>query len=220
MRFLHDVRHDLRYSSRRLRSAPGFALAVCLTLGLGVGANSTFFSVLDTLLLKPLPLSNLDRVVGVCVTKNGVATPKLAVRGEQLRWLQDRRLTLLDDLSGMRSVRVSAFGRDSRVVTAEAVVGNYFAAVGLTPRLGRLLVSADDAPDAAGATVISEHVWRQWFDADPDVLKRVLVVSGRTLSIVGVAPEAFKGLHAGNIIGNDLWLPSHVLETPSLDIWT
>jgi predicted permease len=220
MSLLQGFRHDLAYSCRRIRSAPGFALAVCLALGLGVGANTAFFSVLNALLLKPLPIPHLDRLVGICVTSNGVPKPKLAVTVERLRWLQDRHLTLLDDVAGMRSVRISAFSGDSRVVTAEAVFGNYFGTLGVTPKLGRFLVAGDDAPDAEGAAVISEHVWRQWFHSDPYVLKRVLVVGDRPLTIVGVAPEEFKGLHAGNIVSNDLWLPSHFVESPTPNIWT
>jgi predicted permease len=220
MSLVQGFQHDLRYSCRRIRSAPGFTLAVCLALALGVGANTAIFSVLDALLLRPLPVAHLDRLVGVCVASNGVPEPKLAVTAERLRRLQDYHLTLLEDVSGMRNVRVSAFSGDSRIVTAEAVFGNYFGTLGVTPKLGRFLVAADDAPEAEGTAVISEHLWRQWFQSDPEVLKRVLVIAGRPLTIIGVAPEGFKGLHGGNIVSNDIWFPSHFSETPVHDIWT
>jgi predicted permease len=188
---------DLRLAVRALRRAPGFTLAAALTLGLGLGATTAMFSVVDAVLLRPLPLRDPARVVELVPRvggdDRGGSPALLAAWGEASRRLaalagvRGRDATLVRDGGGAGAGAGAAAER----LAGLAVSGRFFDVAGVTPVRGRLLGEADDRPDAPRAVVLAEGTWRRAFAADPAVVGRTIRLDGEPHTVVGVAPAAF-----------------------------
>jgi predicted permease len=197
---------DLYFGWRMLRKNPGFAVAVVLTLALGIGASTSVFSWIDAILLHPLPgVANPDELVAFeCVAPNGDSLP---TSYPDYRDYRDH-LKLLDGLAMARPVVLNLGEQDSaRRVWGEFVSGNYFAVLGVKPVLGRVFVPEEygDKPGAYPVAVISYRLWRSYFGARPDIAGQVIRVSQHPLTVVGVAPPEFRGDEAGLVF--DLWTP-------------
>jgi predicted permease len=203
-RLVDDLGRDVRYALRQLRRSPGFALAALLCLGIGIGATTAIYSVVDTILLQPLPFPDSDRLVRVVENFPSVAPGRpLMQRGithrEFAEWRTHAR-TLSDATAiipmGQRMVRTSdgAAGLWGAMTSA-----NMFALLGVRAMLGRTLVSSDDAnPDVV---VLSFDTWRQHFNADQAVVGTALEfragallgpTPARWLTVVGVLPADFE----------------------------
>ena len=191
-RWVHDVVQDARYGIRSLRKSPGLVVAALLSMGLGIGANTAIFSLVDALLLRSLPV---DRPGELAVVAAGSWTNPIweAMRDRMagqvagaLAW-SDERL----DLSN---------GGETDPIPALMVSGRFFETLGVRPALGRLLTPDDDrrggGPDGP-ALVISERFWERRFQRDPGVVGRSLAVSGVPFTIVGVVPARFLGPTVG-----------------------
>jgi predicted permease len=186
---------------------PSFALIVVLTLAAGIAANSTVFGWIDSVLLHPIP--------GVDGATKLVVLESVAPNGA---WLlnsypdyRDYRdhLQLIAGLAGTRPAVPLSIGQDVHAERAwgELVTGNYFALLGVRPMLGRTFTS-EESGDAQGVypvAVISERLWRRRFNADPGIIGQTLRVNRQQLTIVGVAPAAFRGSLTG--LTFDLWVP-------------
>jgi predicted permease len=198
-RLLADFAGDIRYSLRAIRRSPGFAIAVALTLGVGVGVNGIVFGFVDSMLLRPLPVPEADRLVGVFTanTKSGAAG--LLAYSDYLDFRD--RSGAFAGLAGMTGVPLnltapspngSAAAAD--MVWGEMVTENYFAVLGMRPVLGRLFTAAD-APQGANAfAVLSYASWRQRFHGDSSVIGRVVRINGSEFTITGVAQPGYRGL--------------------------
>jgi predicted permease len=195
---------DLRYAVRRLSQRPGFALIAMLTIALGVGANSAIFSVVNAVLLRPLPVESPDHLVEI-YSQEGDEEP---VTQSYLDYLDIRAR---DDLfSGVTAYTLDFFsvslGPEPEVMLGESVSADYFQVLGVPPALGRAFIPGeDDAPGAPAVTVISHAFWQRRFASDPEVLGQTFRVRGRPVEIIGVAPRTFKGLYVG--LASELWLP-------------
>ncbi|MGA2186681.1 MAG: ABC transporter permease [Bryobacteraceae bacterium] len=192
---------DVRYALRQLRKSPGFALAAVLTLALGIGANSTVFTIVNTAFLRPLPVDKPEQLVFLNHGRSvNFSYPDYVD-------FRDRN----DDLSGLtacRFVPVSlsiSSGNNSRAWAYEAT-GNYFDLLGVKPLLGRLFGSRDDdKPGAHPVAVLSYRTWRQRFAADPNIAGRSIRINGLGYTVVGVTAEGFIGTE--RMISPDLWVP-------------
>jgi predicted permease len=215
-RLAADVLADLRYAGRALRKTPGFALAVTVTLGLGIGANTAAFTVVHSLLLDPMPVVDASALVAV----NTVDTRSAG--GTESFWpvsfpnLEDLQQTnsVFSDLAAYSSVNALTWtnGRTSERIFAEVVTTNYFETLGLTPLRGRFFLP--DEGRTAGAhpvLVMGFAAWQRRFGGAPDIVGRTLVLNGTTFTVVGVAPERFRGVTA--LFGPDLWIPSSMAES-------
>ena len=189
---------------RTLSKRPGYALAVVLTLALGIGATTLMFSVADAALLRPLPFRDPDRLVSL----TGVAGPQRSPRGGSMPEVADWRalnetlvdVSLYDEMS--LNMRV---GADAIRVETEMVNASYFALLGIQPALGRTFLPEEDAvPDRNAVAVISDALWRERFGGDPAILDRTIHLNDRAFSIVGVMPKGFAGIS----FDTDLWVPS------------
>jgi predicted permease len=199
---LETTWQDVRYALRQLRKSPGFALAAVLTLVLGIGANSTVFTIVNTAFLHPLPVDKPEQLVSL---NRGRQSVNLAYA--DYRDFRDRN----DALSGLAACRFMAVslsissGNNSRVWTYEAT-GNYFDVLGVKPFLGRFFGPRDDdRPGAHPVAVLSYRTWRQRFAADPNVAGRTVKINGLAYTIFGVAPRGFIGTE--RILLPDLWVP-------------
>jgi putative ABC transport system permease protein len=208
------IRDDVAYAWRRLWRTPGFTLVAVLTLAFGIGANTALFSLMNGLLLRSLPVPHLDELVTVTSVYRTGGSDWGAVRSEDLKTLAEVQPTLFDNLVIHDFLKGVMLGRDrAEMVSGELVSGNYFPVLGLIPRAGRLLQPDDDV-DRAGdvPVVISERLWRRWFDRNSDALGQSVSIAGYPLVIVGVVPDGFNGTWLPTILSADVWVPSRVAQ--------
>ena len=189
-----NILQDLRVSVRALRRAPGFALVSILTLALGIGANTAIFTLLDTVILSPLPFPEADRLIAV---SHRGAGPGREDMGQTAAWhftYQDENRSF-ENLGMYRlgSMPVTGVGEPEAVPTL-FVTSGVFRTLRVNPILGRDFSPEDDEPGAASTVLISRGYWQTRFGEDPAVLGRTLDVNGTTTEIIGVLPSTIRGL--------------------------
>lgn len=187
-----ELLQDVRTAVRGLRRTPGFAVVAVLTLALGIGANSALFSVLRSILLRPLPFPNSEELVQVWADHRQIGRP-------EPEWLSPPDFVDLRDqnntFAGMAAYQgwapdLTGIG-DPEALGGVAVSGNYFTVLGIQPALGRLLTMADDDAGVERVIVLSDGVWRRRFGADPGVLGRQLQLNAEPWTVIGVLPPGF-----------------------------
>jgi predicted permease len=207
LRMLDMLNQDVRYGFRMLRRTPGFTAAALLTLALGIGANTAIFTVVDAVLLRPLPYADPDRLVTVgdrapdgFSTNVGFATV--------LDWRERSRT--IETFAMMRSwlPTLVANGEAERL-PAVRVSWNYFDMLGITPALGRGFAADDDRPDHWRVLLLSDRLWRRRFSADPAIVGRTVVMNDREFRVIGVMPPTFEPLDAERFYNAsaELWAP-------------
>ncbi|MBI3448894.1 MAG: ABC transporter permease [Acidobacteria bacterium] len=196
------IAQDVRYGFRQLYRSPGFAAAVILTLALGIGANTAIFSVVEAVLLRPLPYRDASRLVKIVAGSPGVGLKDVATSPVELQDL--RALTgVFDDVSVVWPVSVNLTGaKEPARLELLGVSPNYFSMLGAAPQIGRLFGSQDVAEGFAEAVVISDGLWRRSYGADPFVLGRRVRLDNDIYTIVGVLPRGFR--HPGKTVAGDV----------------
>jgi len=192
---------DLRYALRGLGREPRFALLVVLTLAVGIGANTAMFSIVNGVLLSPLPFPAPDRLVRLygSFSRNdtaGISPPDFLdyrERNDVFESMAARTVSSTATLSG---------DGDAEEVRSGTVTANYFATLGVAPALGREFRSEEEEGGPHDVVVLSHGLWQRRYGADPDVLGRTIVVNGRAREVVGVMPPAFDMPP-----GAELWVP-------------
>jgi len=207
---VEELLQDVKYSLRVLRARPGFALASTLTLALGVGATAALASVLDAVLLRPLPYRESARIVQLLeVNIPRSRTQTILSPANALAWRD--RVRALEDVGLFTWSNVTLTGDPAEQVSGRSVTTNLFALLGATPLHGRGFVSDDTLPGAPRALVLSHALWRRRFGSDPSVIGRPLALRDRPAMIVGVMPAGFRSLG-----GEEFWEPWPV--RPSLRV--
>lgn len=181
---------ELRFAFRSLRKSPGFAIAAVATLALGMGANSAMFSVIDAVLIKPLPYRDADRLMLIYTTSPGV--PRNFVSQPDLDdWrAQARSFTGIASLIP-QSVNLIGGDRPERLV-GDFVSSNYFEVLGARAALGRTFATGEDRARSAPVVILTDGAWRAHFGADPSVLGRKAIFNGEAYTIVGVMGPEFR----------------------------
>jgi predicted permease len=201
VRLLDDLWRDIRYALRTVRRTPGFAATAIVSIALGVGANTIVFSVVNAVVLKPLPVSDPDRVVFVQRVGSFVSHSFPFYRD-----LRDRNVTF-DGLAGYRITMMEVDANQS--ATHEwgyLATGNYFDLLGVTPALGRFFGQADDvAPGASPYAVLSHDYWLRRFGGSPSVVGSTIRINRLPYTVVGVAPAGFYGTEV--FYRPDIWVP-------------
>ena len=206
---------DIRYATRLLRRNPIFALTAVLSLAIGIGANTTIFTIADALLLSaPSGVRDPGRIVDVARTQRG---PRGGTFNQSSypNYLDVRaRVTSLDGVYAYLLVpdglNLSVTGGVERVL-GNLVTANYFDVLGVRPALGRLFASADEqGPGIAPIAVLSYRFWTRHFNSDPAILGRTLQLNGHAFTVVGIAPDGFRGT---SVVVSDLWLPMTFAST-------
>jgi macrolide transport system ATP-binding/permease protein len=213
--FLSDLAKDLRYGLRMLRKSPGFAAVTALTLALGVGANTAVFTVVNTLILNPLPVEKISELAAVNTTQAKKTAQSGELQAISFLNLKDfrERTHAFGNLAGHSSpMAITMTDRgDPHRVFVELVTANYFDALGLRPFLGRFFLPGEDTkPGAAPVAVLGYAAWQSRFGGAPDILGRTIKLNKTPFTIVGVGPKGFKGVYA--VFGPDLWVPSMMAE--------
>jgi predicted permease len=196
---------DARLGLRTLLKAPLFTIAVVLTLGLGIGANAAVFTIVNRLLLKPLPVQDPGNLYVLAVQHEGNEDP------HSVSWLdyQDykNRSGAFEDLAAydVNFVGLSTGDRAERL-TVSSVTSNYFSMLGVPPALGRVLQPSDgDGPGGEPVIVLGHAYWRKRFNGDPSVVGRAVIVNGKPFTVAGVVPATFQGVYA--LMEFDAYLP-------------
>jgi predicted permease len=196
---------DVRYSLRSLARRPGFAAVIVLTLAGGIAINVAIYSMFEQMLLRPLPVLEPERLVNLSSPgiKHGSTSCNDAGNCDTIfSYPMFRDIERLDGpFAGVAAHRGEdsnfAFGSESSFGKAMLVSGSYFPTLGVRPALGRLLAPSDDAVDGEASAVVLSYAYWGALGADPAVLGKTLVVNGKPLTIVGVAPPEFRGTTVG-----------------------
>src|SRR5580693_1405596 len=198
------VWQDIRLAARGLRKSPGFLAVVVLSLALGVGANSTIFSMLNALLYRPLPYHHPEQLTVIWETQKehpgDFEAPPIA---ELVDWKKQN--TVFEDIaltSSTEEVILSRLG-DPEPVRVQYVTPNFFGLLGVQPIMGRIF-TANEMQDHSYAVVISSGFWKSHFNNDPQVLGKTFSVDSVLSTVVGVMPAGFAPFYGGKI---DLWVP-------------
>src|SRR5688500_298898 len=192
--------NDLRFALRQLRKSPGFTIIAVLTLALGIGANSAIFSVVNHVLLRPLPYPQPERLVYLNEVTNGTDT-SIALP-DYVDWRRDSSSFQHLALTRLESLHLSDVpGREPERISVSLATANFFDTIGLKPQLGRTYSEDEDKPGAPPLAVISDRLWDRAFHRDPEIVGRAITLHGRPVTVIGVMPAEMNSPQ-----GVDIWL--------------
>jgi predicted permease len=185
------LQQDVRYAIRSLWHNKGLALVAILCLGFGIGLNTTIFSIIDGVLLKPYPYTEPDRIL-VLGEKNERAGDEAGLSLLDMRdWEEASSLFTTIAATAGRALTVADGVSEPERHLGAAISWDLFPLLGVSPVLGRGFTVEDDRPNAAGAVILSDILWRRRYHADPDVLGRSILVNGKPHTVVGIMPPNF-----------------------------
>jgi predicted permease len=200
--WLETLLQDIRFGLRILAKYPGYTAVAVITLALGIGANSAVFAVAKAALLRSWPAKEPGRLARLITT-----TPQ----GEEINFsyadyqnLAEQTKLLEGILAYNRRAKTLRVGAESQPVLDDVVSPNYFSVLGINPQIGRFF-SAESQSASEPGVVISDSLWRRSFNADPSLVGRQISLTGRSFTVLAVAPPGFRGLQRG--VPTDLWIP-------------
>src|SRR5687767_2858508 len=190
MTWFDEWRQDVRYGARSLVKRPGYAALAVATLGLGIGANAAIFSVINGVLLKPLPYEHGDRLVIVQQSRPLSGQPQVGVAIAEYFDYRERGKDVFDGLVEYHQMNFDLInrGEPDRVNTG-VVSHNFFDLLGIKPILGRSFVASDDVRDAEAVLLLSHTYWRTKFGGDPNIIGQVFEMNDRPHRVIGVLPN-------------------------------
>ena len=206
---------DVRFGLRMLRKSPGFTAVAVLTLALGIGANTSIFSVVSAVLLRPLPYANPGRLIFVSEAKPEAGISGLGMSYPTFTELRDdnRVFSAIAGLGGHALV-LTGHGEPSEVSTV-VVTSGFFSVLAAEPLLGRVFVAEDGQRGAAPVVVLSENLWRERFGADPRIISRSITLDMRPYTVIGVMPASFHTPFLNQT--NQVWIP--LAQDPLFGVW-
>jgi len=203
---------DIRFAVRSLTRAKAVTVTVVVTLALGIGANAAIFSVVRSVLLRPLVNRDADRLIYIRQTAQGIGTDNLTFSVPEIDDFKSRATTVaaFGDFSTVDFTLIG-FGHEPRLVKAGVVNGSFFEVMGLRPMLGRLLRAADDGPAAAGTVVLTHRFWTTVLQSDPSVIGQTVRLGPRPATVVGVLEPSVPYPEETQVIANMVTSPHHSL---------
>ncbi len=218
IRHAATLAQDLRYAARLLRKNPGYTTIAALTLALGLGANTAIFSLVNGILIKPLPYPDPDRLVAVCESNPRLGwNQSMTSVAAFFDWREQS--TVFAELAALASGGAETLAADgpAEQVHFGWVSANYFPLLGVAPLVGRYFLPAEDRREHANVVILSEELWRRRFNADPNIIHQAIQLKGESFHVVGVMPARLKlynpsGVQGwvGGFTGADLWRPLSV----------
>src|SRR5262245_31981978 len=206
IRLVETFVQDLRYGVRMLGKDPGLTFVAVLTLALGIGANTAIFSVVNAVLLRPLPYRDPDQIVTVSERYPNQTVFGLRCR-DYLYWREQAKVFEQFGAYSSSTADLSGNGEPERL-TAGMVSADLFATLGVAPTFGRAFTPAEDKPDGAPVVILSHNLWRRRFGGDPQVIGRAITLSGISRTVIGIMPPGFQ--FPSDL---DLWLPLALNES-------
>src|SRR5688572_12387291 len=200
---------DIRYALRWMARSPGFSAVAILSLGLGVGVNTAMFSLVDSLLFRPLPVASPGTLVDVFTT-GGDGDEYATSSYQDFLDLKQQNTVFRDMLGYSPMMAPLSLGDRSRIALGQVVTSNHFTMLGVQPAVGRLLVPSDDDAGAERVVVIAHRMWQREFGGDPAIAGKTLTLRGLPYTIAGVAPAAFTGVVP--LLTPELWLPIQYVD--------
>lgn len=203
---LESILADVRFALRQLLKAPGMALLAVLSLALGIGANTAMFTVIESVLLRPLPYAHSSRLILI-----GPPSEKPSFGSTSWLNYQDIRAQskLLQDVAGYSAaMSVMETKESTQSVVAPRVTTNLFSMLGVRPLLGRTFGETEGQPGGREVVLLSEDLWRQTFHSNPAIVGQTVTISGQLHTIIGVMPDSFRFPESvGPGVSQGVWLP-------------
>src|SRR5262245_60851037 len=204
MRFIQDCRYALRMLAR----SPGFTVAALLTLALGIGANTAIFSVVNSMLLTPLPFPDADRLVVMWGTRPEQGKDQIPLSLPNFFDVRNQNQSF-ESMAAWTPGRFNLTGhKEPEQVQYALVSANFFSVLGVNPARGRGFLPHEDDAGGPRAVVISHSLWQRRFDSDPHLIGKSLNLDGQICEIVGIAPPEFRFLSFPS--ETDVWAPFSV----------
>ena len=208
---------DLKYGLRMLRKSPGFTAVALLTLALGIGANTALFSVVNGVLLNPLPFAHPEELVRLHESKVNFATGSISYPNFR-DWQRNNHTFSLMAISRGNGVGLTGLGEPEQV-RCQLVSSDFFAILGVNAAMGRLFGPGEDEIGAGPIAVVSSGFWRRKLGAAPDVLGKSLTLDGKSFTVIGVMPANFD-FAVGSFRPADIYLPIGQWTNPLLNVRT
>jgi putative ABC transport system permease protein len=189
---MRSLLQDVRYSLRTLSKSPGFTAIVILTLALGIGANTAIFSVVNAVLLAPLPYNQPNRLVMVW-SKNVSKGYKMfpVSGGDYAEWKSEN--SVFENMAASSDTLYTLTGAgEPQIVIGYQFSADYFRLLGAAPELGRTFLDEEDRPGGADVVVLGDAIWRRTFGADPNIVGKSITLTGKPFTVVGVMPPDFR----------------------------
>ena len=207
---MESLLQDLRYGARMLSKRPGFSLIAILTLALGIGANSAIFSVVNAVLLRPLPYDEAERLVYLSERHPNYESMSISYP-DFSDWRAQNQVFESIGVINVRDYNLTGSGEPERLQTGQ-VSADLFSALRVHAALGRLFTNEEDKPGAPAVVVLSDGLWRRRFGGDPNILNQSLTLSDRPYTVIGVMPRDFSfSRHT------ELWVPvGQLADQPSI----
>ncbi len=213
MKLIDDAWHDLKYAVRTLARTPGFTVAAVLVMALGIGANTALFTVVRSVLLKPLPFREPDRLIQLYEqSPSGKRAYSWVAGGMYAAWKQQAPSVEQMAIFGTDSISLSGDGSPlpERIRYAECS-WNLFSMLGVEPEMGRSFIAADDRPDAPGTVVLTHSLWMRRYAGDKAILGKTILLDARPYTVVGVLPAWFNYPD----LPTQLWAPIYHEKPPA-----
>ncbi|HTR01794.1 MAG TPA: ADOP family duplicated permease [Thermoanaerobaculia bacterium] len=211
---------EMRIGMRSLRRTRGLAITVIVTLALGIGANAAIFSVVRSVLLRPLVNRDADRLVYIRQTARGIGTENLNFSMPEIADFESsvKSISAFGDFSTLDFTLVG-LGGEPRIVSAGVVNGSFFDVMGLRPVIGRLINAGDDGPTAAPVAVLTHRFWTTALHSDPSVVGKVIRLGPGNTTVVGVLEPSVPYPAETQIIANVVTSPHHLGATMQKERW-
>src|ERR1051326_5466690 len=195
---------DLIYALRTMRKRPGFTAIALIVLALGIGANTTMFSVINSVLLRPLPFQDPDRLLMVYSHNTRQDVPYSTLSADDIADFRTQNdvFEALSAVTPQWSFSVT-FNGEAEQIFGTWVGANFFDILGVRPQFGRTFTPTEDRPDGTPVVILSHELWQQKFASDPNVLGKDVSIGGQPVRIVGVMPRGFRFTE-----DSALWLPA------------
>jgi predicted permease len=189
---LTDLLHDLRYAARVLAKNPGFTAVAVIALAVGVGANSVIFSAVNTILLRPLPYKDSERLVMVFEDASALGYPRdTPAPANFIDWRDQNKV--FEGMAALADVSVNLTGAgEPERLDGKRVNASLFPLLGVEPQLGRWFTPEEDQPGANRVVMLSHALWQRRFGSDPAIVGKTIMLNGAGFSVVGVMPESFQ----------------------------
>src|SRR5487761_1149246 len=195
-RALENFLRDVSFSARLLKKSPGFTAVALLTLAIGIGATTSIFSLINGLLLRPLPVPHAEQLAVIHFDRSDYDAPNYSFCAPLFRALEKRHQAFEDVAAFTGATLQVRSGSRNVEIPGALVSGQYFRALETPPLLGRYLTPRDDQPGGASTgfgVVISESFWKTWFNRAADVVGRKITIANAPFTVVGVMPKRFVG---------------------------